>query len=175
MIPGSVIAAITFPGVIVHEIAHRFFADRAKVPVYEICYFRFGNPSGYVIHGEVKGLKNAFLISVGPFLINTGLCAVLTFAAVLPYYVLEVENIGGVFMLLLWVGFSAGMHAFPSNQDMENLTHEVRDAQGQGLLSIVTKGFVILFAMANALSVIWFDALYAAGVSLLLPWLFGVL
>lgn len=33
-VPGPVIAAVTFPGVIVHEAAHRFFCDLGGVPVY---------------------------------------------------------------------------------------------------------------------------------------------
>jgi hypothetical protein len=49
-IPGPVIAAITFPGVILHETAHLFFCKLFKLQVYNVCYFRFGNPAGFVLH-----------------------------------------------------------------------------------------------------------------------------
>lgn len=172
-IPGWLIGIVTFPGVITHEIGHRIFADWAKVPVYKVCYFRIGNPAGYVIHGPVKGLKNAFLISVGPLIVNTLLCALLTFSAVLPLYILEAEQYSWVFILLIWVGFSIGMHAFPSNDDMENLVNEVKNAKQSGSLLMAAKFFAGLLRLANALRVIWFDAIYAFGVTMLLPWLFS--
>ena len=34
MIPGFLVALVTFPGIICHEIAHKFFCDIAGVPVY---------------------------------------------------------------------------------------------------------------------------------------------
>src|SRR3989338_6882775 len=107
-IPGFVISLLTFPGVIAHEFSHRLFADLAKVPVYKVCYIRLGNPAGYVIHGSVKGLKNAFLISVGPLIINTVLCALLTFSAIFPLYILEASQYNWIFIPLVWVGFSIG-------------------------------------------------------------------
>jgi len=172
-IPGWFISVFTFPGVMAHEIGHRIFADRAKVPVYKVCYFRFGNPAGYVIHGPVKGLKSAFLISVGPLIVNTLLCALLTFSAVFPLFILEVEQYSAVFPLLMWAGFSIGMHAFPSNDDMENLVNEVKNTQQGGFLLIAAKCFAGLLRLANALRVIWFDAIYAALVMMLLPLLLG--
>jgi hypothetical protein len=172
-IPGWLIAILTFPGVIAHEIGHRFFADWAKVPVYKVCYFRVGNPAGYVIHGPVNSLKSSFLISVGPLIVNTLLCAVITFPAVFPMYILEVENYSWVFILLIWIGFSIGMHSFPSNEDMENLVNNVKNAKQGGPLLLTAKFFAGLLRLANALRVIWFDAIYAFGITMLLPWLFG--
>ncbi len=174
-IPGWLISLLTFPGVIVHEIGHRLFCDLTKVPVYKVCYFSVGNLAGYVIHGPVKGLKNSFLISVGPLIVNTILCALLTFSATFPIFILETKNYSAVFMILMWVGFSIGMHAFPSNVDMENFVQEVKNAKQGGILVVFAKIFTGLLKIANALRVIWFDAIYAFGVSMLLPWLVGAL
>lgn len=174
-IPGWLISLLTFPGVIAHEIAHRFFCDLAKVPVYKVCYFRIGNPAGYVIHGQVSGLKSSFLISIGPLIINTILCALLTFSATFPIFILEAENYSIIFMVLMWAGFSIGMHAFPSNDDMENFVQEVKNAKEGGILLMFAKLFAGLLKIANALRVIWFDAIYAFGISMLLPWLVGAL
>ena len=86
LVPGFLIAVLTFPGVIVHEIGHRLSADLLQVPVYQVCYFRFGNPAGYVIHGPVKGIKDSLLISIMPMITNTLLCALITFSAVFPLF-----------------------------------------------------------------------------------------
>ena len=174
-IPGWLIAIVTFPGVIVHEIGHRIFADLGQVPVYKICYFRIGNPSGYVVHGPPKGLKSAFLISVGPLIINTLLCALLTFPAVFPLYIFQEKKINWIFIFLAWIGISIGMHAFPSGQDVENLVNEVANAKKKGLFFFASKIFEEFFQLANWLRILRVDAIYAFGVALLLPWLFGYL
>ncbi len=174
-IPGWLISLLTFPGVITHEIAHRLFCDLAKVPVYKVCYFRIDNPAGYVIHGPVKGLGSSFLISIGPLIVNTIFCALLTFSATFPIFILEAENYGTVFVILMWAGFSIGMHAFPSNDDMENFVQEVKNAKQSGILLISAKFFAGLLKIANALRIIWFDAIYALSISMFLPWLAGAL
>ena len=40
IIPGPIIALLTFPGVIVHEFAHKLFCDIFNVPVYYVNYFK---------------------------------------------------------------------------------------------------------------------------------------
>lgn len=173
LLPGPLIAILTFPGVIVHEIGHRIFADWAKIPIYKICYFRIGSPAGYVIHGSPKGLKEAVFVSVGPLIVNTLLCALFTFPAVFPFYLLQSTKNNFVFIFLAWLGFSIGMHAFPSNQDMNNLVNAVKKTNQDGWFLLIAKFFAKFFMIANGLRFIWFDAIYALGIALLLPWLFG--
>ena len=48
IIPGFVISIITFPGVIVHELAHQLFCRWCKVPVYEVKYFQCKNPLYFI-------------------------------------------------------------------------------------------------------------------------------
>ena len=175
LIPGWLISIVTFPGVIFHEIAHRFFADMAKVEVYEARYFRLGNPAGYVIHGPVEGLKQSFLISVGPLVVNSIICVLLTFTAIFPIFILKAQDFSAVFIILLWLGYSIGMHAFPSNEDMANIVQAVKNAEQGGLLLLAAKLFAWFFKIVNALRIIWFDAIYAVGISLILPFLFGFL
>jgi MFS-type transporter involved in bile tolerance (Atg22 family) len=38
-IPGPLIALATFPGVIVHELAHQLFCRWFRIPVLTVCYF----------------------------------------------------------------------------------------------------------------------------------------
>lgn len=70
-IPGWLISLLTFPGVIVHEWAHKKFCDWNGVKVEKVVYFRFGNPAGYVMHEEPKKYNQIFWISAGPLIINS--------------------------------------------------------------------------------------------------------
>ncbi len=174
-IPGFLISILTFPGVIVHEIAHRLSADFLKVPVYAVCYFRVGNPAGYVVHAPVKTVRDALLISVMPLVTNTALCALITFSAVFPIFILKAEQYNFVFIVIAWIGISIGMHAFPSNDDMVALVDQVKAHKSGGFTLWIARIFSWVFKIANALRVVWFDAIYAIGVSLLLPLVFGFL
>jgi hypothetical protein len=173
-IPGRLIALLTFPGVVVHEAAHRFFCDMTDTPVYEVCYFQpKGKPAGYVIHGRPRSLGAALLISGGPLLINTVLCALLTVAVAYRVFILQAGLGGPVLLFLAWLGYSIGMHAIPSRQDAASFTAQVKASRGNG----ITLGFAHvmcgLITVANALRVIWIDAIYAVGVSLAIPALLG--
>lgn len=173
-LPGWLIALITFPGVIVHEAAHRFFCDVTDTPVYDVAYFRPGqNPAGYVIHGRPKTLRAALLISAGPLVINTLLCAILTVSVAYELIVLDAGLHDPVFMALAWLGYSIGMHAFPSRQDAASFTGQVKAAHGNGPTLMVARGFAGLVGIASVLRVVWFDAIYAVGVSLAIPALLG--
>jgi hypothetical protein len=148
----------------------------ADVPVYDVRYFKPGvNPAGYVIHGQVSRLKDSFLIAIGPLIVNSLLCAVITYTAVLPIFILSAANVSPIFLFNLWIGLSIGMHAFPSNEDARNFVMQVSGRQHGGLLLIFSKCFVILLRIANALRFFWIDAFYAIGVSLFLPWVTGLL
>src|SRR5262249_10889069 len=119
IIPGEIIALATFPGVIIHEAAHMLFCKLGRVAVFDVCYFRFGNPAGYVVHEGPKNFGTAFLISVGPFIVNSLVCILLCFPAFVPVRIFERPD--PVSYFLLWLGLSIGMHAFPSFQDAKVL------------------------------------------------------
>jgi hypothetical protein len=170
-IPGWFISLLTFPGIVCHEIAHRFFCDLAGVPVYAVSYFRFGNPAGYVVHGPVSNLKDAFLISIGPLLVNTLLCSLLTFSAFIPIFGLNVAEANPASMLLLWAGISMGMHAFPSGTDMDSFRAQVKNSGGSGAVHALGMFLSVLFKIAHGLRMMWFDAIYALLVASFLPWL----
>jgi hypothetical protein len=173
-LPGWLIALITFPGVVVHEAAHRFFCDLTDTPVYEVSYFRpMGNPAGYVIHGRPRSLRAGLLISGGPLLINTVLCAALTLSVAYETLVLDAGLSDPVLIFLGWLGYSIGMHAIPSRQDAASFTAQVKEARGQGVTLLLARAVSGLIALANALRIVWFDAIYAIGVSLAIPVLLG--
>lgn len=64
LIPGWLISLLTFPGVIIHEWAHKKFCEWLGILVHKVVYFRFGNPAGYVLHEPPKTYKQTFWISV---------------------------------------------------------------------------------------------------------------
>jgi hypothetical protein len=168
VIPGFLVAIVTFPGVIVHEAAHMFFCKLRHVAVLDMCFFRIGNPAGYIIHEEIVDFTTAFLVCVGPLLVNSLLCVIICFPAFMPISVFHVEHLLSYF--LLWLGVSIGMHAFPSNQDAQNLlAHAKKAARSFNPLALVSFPLVLLILLANVLSVVWFDYFYGAALGLGLP------
>jgi hypothetical protein len=168
VIPGWIIAYLTFPGIIVHEAAHLLFCKLCRVPVLDVCFFRRGNPAGYVIHEQPKTFLPTFLITVGPFLVNSLLCLVICFPAILPIRVFHQNDVLGYF--LSWLGISIGMHAFPSNQDAKSmLAHATQAAKGFNLLAILSYPLAGLIYLANLGSVIWLDYLYGLALGFGLP------
>lgn len=167
-IPGPLIAALTFPGVIVHEAAHMLFCKIRKVLVVDVCFFQFGNPAGYVAHGEIRDFTSAFLISVGPLIINSVLCFLICLPAYYPMQVFDVTPFHS--LVLMWIGLSIGMHAFPSNQDARNLLAHANSAAKRGnILAILSYPLVILIFIANLLSFFWFDLFYGIGLGIGIP------
>ena len=167
-IPGQIIAALTFPGVIVHEAAHMLFCRLRGVAIFDVCFFRFDNPAGYVIHEETDDFTSAFLISFGPFLINSTLCILICLPALAPLKLFGVED--PLTYLLLWLGISIGAHAFPSTHDSQNVWRLAKvEAKKKNLLAIASFPLVVLFVAANVLSFFWFDFIYAGLIGLGLP------
>ena len=159
VIPGWLIALLTFPGVMLHELAHKIFCDWFRVPVFEVRYFQFGErESGYVKHGEPKSFSQHLFICVGPLVVNS------LVACLLGAMVAQAIEKSPLYWLLGWLAVSAGMHAFPSGQDARNIAEAARKARANGgsVLLIATFPFVALLHTANALRFLWFDALYAA-------------
>ncbi len=172
-ISGQVIALFTFPGVIVHEAAHMLFCKWRGIAIFEVCFFRFGNPAGYVVHEEIKDFNSAFLVAVGPFIINSLLCIFICLPAVLPIRFFNINE--PLSYVLAWLGVSIGMHAFPSNHDAKGLLAQAKIAiKAKSMLAIVSFPIVGLIYLANILSFFWVDYLYGIGIGLVLPsYLFG--
>ena len=50
IIPGVLISLITFPGVVIHELAHQILCLLCGLELYEVKYLQLINPNGYVVH-----------------------------------------------------------------------------------------------------------------------------
>lgn len=143
-IPGWVISLVTFPGVVVHEIAHRFFCDVMGVPVLAIKYFvPFEDTVGCVVHLPATNFRSAFFISAGPLIINSIVCMLCTIPAATSYLLESgsvVSHSNSLLLaknLLLWVGASAGFHAIPSNQDMSGIEEHAQSGRQKGIYHLL--------------------------------------
>lgn len=167
-IPGPVIAILTFPGVIVHEAAHLFFCKLFRLQVYDVCFLRFGNPAGYVIHEKTENFKALFFVSMGPFFGNTLLCILFCTAAFLPVWELKVFDPLAYFFY--WLGLSIGMHAFPSTADLSNLWELAPSRAKRGdVLAIVSLPLVGILYVLNFGRIVWADLGYGVAVGILGP------
>ncbi len=166
-VPGPLIALATFPGVIVHELAHQLFCRWFRVPILNVCYFRFGNPAGFVLHEPTNNHWHSLLISVGPFLINTIVGALIAFPAALP--VLRFEAGDPLDYLLIWLGVSVAMHAIPSTGDAKALWATASSPGMPGLAKLVAAPVVGVIYLATLGRFFWLDLIYGVGVALGLP------
>lgn len=172
MIPGFLITWVTFPGVIVHELAHALFCQWFGLKIYEVKYFQlstsFGQPAGYVVHQPApEGYKN-LLVSIGPFFVNTILGAVIAAPAAVP--ILTFKEFDPVSLVLMWLGVSIAMHAFPSTGDARSILHTLKTHEVSTLTKIIAYPIVGLIYVGAIASIFWADVLYGVAVAGLLPW-----
>lgn len=168
IIPGWAISIVTFPGVIVHEAAHLLFCRIEKLAVFEVCYFRVGNPAGYVVHESTDNLKAMWMVGMGPFFVNSALCVLFCSACFVPMWELGVAD--PLTYFLYWLGLSIGMHAFPSTQDMKGIWRLMpAEAKKFNLLAIVSYPIVGLVYVLQFARVIWADLGYGIAIGVLGP------
>lgn len=169
IIPGFLIAAVTFPGVIVHEFAHQLFCRLFGVPVYDVVYFQMKNPSGYVAHEPTEKPLASFMISVGPFIVNTLLGMLIVFPAAVELFRFEVyQNL--LVLLLGWLGISILMHAFPSTGDAKVMVQAILKNPDVNLaVKVVTAPVIGLVYLGALGSMMWLDLIYAVFMAMVLP------
>jgi hypothetical protein len=137
----------------VHEWAHKKFCNWNGVKVNKVKYFTFGNPAGYVEHEPTVNFKQTFWISIGPLIINSILVIIFSFLA------FRVAVDPRWYWVFLWLAFSIGMHSFPSNHDMKNISNEI--LHGGHILYYLAFPLIWLIWIANFLRLFWFDAVYS--------------
>ena len=167
MIPGTLIAALTFPGVIVHELAHQLFCRFWRVAIFDVRYFQFGNPSGYVIHEHPATLKQQVWITVGPFFLNSILGALI--AAPASINVIQFGSGSFTDYVLVWLGVSIAMHAFPSTGDAHSLWTAIRSSSASPRMRAIAYPVVGIILLGALGSMVWLDLLYGIGVALAVP------
>jgi hypothetical protein len=156
------ISYMTFPGVMAHEFAHAWACKRLRLHVHKVCYFRFGNPLGYVLHEQPVYVSQHIMVAVAPFFVSTTLALLISFLvsclARAPVYPEARETIA---IAGLWVSFSFALHAFPSCGDADSLWSDVKSpAFGwpAKLLLVPVVGVIRLTQLGARL---WLDVLFA--------------
>jgi len=158
IIPGQLISLLTFPGVIVHEVGHMFFCKKFNVKINQVCYFRFGNPAGYVIHEDPQSFKKSFFIDIGPFIINN-ILAIIVFIVAIFFIKSDIESLN---LFFVWLGCSLAMNSFPSKGDAKALWSATKKySKKDRIVKIIGYPFVVTIYIANFLSFIWFDLIWA--------------
>lgn len=166
-IPGFLISLVTFPGVIVHELAHQLFCRYYRVPVFKVVYFQLSNPAGYVIHEIPRSKLQSVMISIGPFIVNTILGALISLPAALPVFTFNTA--GPLDYLLIYLGVSIAMHAFPSRGDADNIWQAMKQEDTSLLIKIIGYPIVGLIYLGSLGSFFWLDLLYGIGVAVGVP------
>jgi hypothetical protein len=166
-VPSIVISLITFPGIIVHELAHQLFCRWFKVPVFEVVYFQMKKPMGYVLHERTESHLQAVMISIGPFFVNTILGALIALPAAMPVFTFD--NAGPLDYFLIYLGVSIAMHAFPSTGDAANVWDIARSRETPLWLRIIGWPIVVLIYIGAIGSMFWLDLLYGIGVAVGIP------
>jgi hypothetical protein len=161
-IPAFLINLVTFPGVIIHELGHILMLKIFKVGIKEFKLFQFNtgvwsSTGGYVIHEPPKTVYQSFFISFGPFFLNTSV-AMLVFAG--AWFISGIP-----YIILMWLGLSVAMHAFPSGVDAKSLWgHAMSEIKNKKYAAVIYLPFAAAAYVAHILSIIWFDLIYALGI-----------
>lgn len=168
-IPGWLISLLTFPGVIIHEMAHLKMCQKRGIPVGEVVFFQIGNPAGYVQHAEPETYLDTLAVSGAPFLLNSFI-AVLFFTMMVGLTTVAQGTTGALKMalglislIIIWLGFSTGMHAIPSSGDAKNLWRRSKKDWNSSLLALLGFPIAAFIYTGNLLRIIWFDLIYAFG------------
>lgn len=167
IIPGFIVTWATFPGVIVHEYGHLLMCRLTGTRVGEVCYFRFGNPAGYVIHERPTSTWKHILIGFGPLIVNSVFGFLLGLIASRHFLHRESTQIVGGF--LVWLAVSIAMHSFPSQGDAKSLWHALW-LEGAPISSRIVGTPLVVAIYAGAIgSIVWLDLIYGVAVAWWLP------
>jgi hypothetical protein len=147
--------------------AHQLFCRVFRVAIFEVCYFRYGNPAGYVTHEKPINSLHHLMIDIGPFVLNSVSGAIIAFPSAIP--VLQFDAGSGLDFLLIWLGVSIAMHAFPSTGDADALRDAVRDKNATPFTRVVGTPLVGLIHLGAIGSMIWLDVVYGVAIAMLPP------
>jgi hypothetical protein len=136
------------PGVVVHELGHKMFCDIFGVRVHKVRYFSFQSPPGFVVHEQPDGFVKTFLITIGPFILNS-LVAMLFAIFSLQYS-----------LWLALVSISIAMQSFPSKGDAKSLWIETKRHMKRNLLAVIGYPISGLIMLMNLPRSFWFDLAY---------------
>lgn len=140
------------PGVALHEVGHALFCWVANLRIDTIRFFQFGDPAGYVIHEEPRGVIAATLVAFGPLFMNSG-AALFCFSFTSHWPAAYAWG-------AIWLGIAAGLHSIPSTGDAKTLFHLINRRFWRNPLLILGYPFALVIAILNLLKRIHLHWLY---------------
>jgi len=166
---------LTFPGIILHEYGHAWACRQLGIRVIKVCYFRFGNPLGYVLHEQPQSALQHIMVATAPFFVSTSLALAASLAGILLVYF----QATGAFAdfappAFVWLGFSFALHAFPSSGDADSLWHDVASSNVGFMPKMLLVPVVWLIRVTQFGSRLWLDALFAILVIAIPPLILAV-
>jgi hypothetical protein len=173
IVPGVLITLVTFPGVMVHELAHCLFCRWTGTRILRVCYFRLGNPAGFVIHERPTSVWKSILIGVGPLFVNTAAGFAIALLAIVLHRSLHLRE--WLFAALLWLAVSVSMHSFPSSGDARTIWDALWSKGAPITARLVGTPLVGLIYLGALASIFWLDLVYGVGVAIGLPFLLHIL
>lgn len=173
MIPGFIIAILTFPGVIIHQLVQLIVCRILRVAVLDISFFKFKNPAGYVIHERPIESWKDLIIGIVPFLVNSVLGATIASYSALSYYIFESGN--SLDIIMIWLGISLAINAFPSPENSKNMWEAIDEPGVPLILKIFTfpiAGAMFIFSIG---SMLWLNLFYSILVAMSIPFILYIL
>jgi hypothetical protein len=162
MIPGFIITWLTFPGVIIHEFAHKLFCHITGTRVIEVCYFRFGNPAGYVVHEQPSNVWKHILIGIGPLFVNSTIGFFMGLPLVKAH--VDLDRLNFLSGTILYLAVSIAMHSFPSTGDARSIWNAVFSKAAPNAALIVGAPLVVIIYAGAIGSIFWLDLIYGYAV-----------
>ncbi len=139
-----------------HELAHALFCVFGGVKIYKMRLFSFSRRTrmaGYVQHAEPESFWQNFLITFGPFIVNS-LATLFLFALIKPPYLVWQNT------LFIWLGLVVGLQAIPSTGDAQSLFRTTNRRVLRNPLILLAYPFVFLIYLLNWLKRLNIDLVY---------------
>jgi hypothetical protein len=166
-VPGRLVSLLTFPGVIVQQVARQIFSRLARVAVTDVCYFRLGDPAGFVVYEEPRRYSHQILMKLGPFFFSSVLAVALSFSAAIP--ALKFRSPGANDLLLIWLAMSVAMHAFPRQEEARDLWASITDPDGPLTVRLIGAPIVGLLYLGTRASDFGLNVIWAIFLAAVLP------
>jgi|GEM_PF-112645 len=157
MIPGFIINALTFPGMIAHEAVNELLLKSSGTKVTDSCYFRFSadaaEPNSYIEHELPNKYSTSLLVNIGPLLVNSAL-------ALLSALAIKINDDSPAKLVFMWLTLSFAMHAFPSFSEARMLMSKSAKSIKKNILAVLGLILSPLFFVIGILKIFWLDLLY---------------
>jgi hypothetical protein len=156
------LAWLTFPGVILHEFGHAWACRQLGIRIIKICYLRFGNPLGYVLHEQPQSAIQHIMVAVAPFFVSSSVALAVGTAGTLLVYFQAAGAVADIAVpTLAWLGFSFALHSLPSSGDADALWADVTNNSIGFMPKLLLIPAVGLIRTAQLGSRFWLDVLFA--------------